>query len=1067
MKKNILIILGCFFALSSLQLYAQGITITGKVLDSFNEGLPGASVSIKGSQKGVVTGLGGQYTISVPNSKSVLVFSFIGYQSKEEIVGNRRTITVQLTDNSGLLDEVVVIGFGSQKKINATAAVKTVDNSVLESRPISNAVVGLQGVIAGLNITNDNGGGLGQSMNINIRGAGSIGDGSNSSPLVLIDGMEGDLSTINPNDIETISVLKDAASASIYGSRAPFGVILVTTKSGVKGKLTVNYKGNLRISQPIGLPEMVDSYTYALMTNDSWLNVGKSGPITQLKKIKQYQNGELPYGIDKLANKNAWAGVNMHYGNTDWYDVYLKKHATSQEHNLTLNGGGEKVNYYFSANYLGQNGLFNFTDETYQRLGFKGKVNVVFNKYVNMTWNTSLINTENNKPVALDPLFFHNLGLMSPLTPVYLPNGDYCPDTKITQLSKGGRNISKTQQLSNQLTLKVSPMKGWNINIDLNNRLQNPRGIRQFNKITYTLPDGSQEYMGVLAGIAEKVTVNGNGSFTIQPSPGQSVYEKTLGYGNYLGSNLYTDYEKTLGKHYFKVLIGMQTESSYVETNRMATNDILLDERPYISPTAGTILVSEKKSKWTSMGFFGRIDYSFADRYMIETTFRYDGASRFPKDKRWASFPTFSLGWNIAQENFWKLLADVGLEYLKVRGSYGSLGNQNTSSAYPYYQQMNTANGTMVLGGTQASILPVYAPFTSNLTWETVENHGAGFEWGFFKNRFTGSFDWYQRTTKNMLGPSIPLPAVYGASAPKTNTAEMRTRGWEFEIGWRDRIGKNFSYSIYATLSDYQSVVTKYASSDMKIDGWYPGKKFGDLWGFETVGIAKSDDEMANYLKKHSQSSISTYWGGGDIMYRDLDNNGTIDKGSSTVDNHGDLKVIGNSTPRYAYSFTLDAKYKFMDLRVYFQGVGKRDLFFQGSETFFGVTAPYKRSMYASHLDYFRYAGSELGANYENPYFGRLRTDGANSQVCDRFLQSGAYLRLKNLQIGFSLPNNTSLKNYIKNARIYFSGENLLTFTKLRSFDPEAVGDPMGTAYGPGKTYPMYRVWSAGLELTF
>lgn len=1069
MKKSINIILGCLFALYSLQGYAQGITVTGRVIDEYNEGLPGASVSIKGVKKAVATNLEGKFTISVPDAKSVLVFSFIGYQTKEEVVGNRRTMEVKLKDNSGLLDEVVVVAFGSQKKINATGAVKTVDSSVLESRPISNAVQGMQGVIAGLNITNDNGGALGQSMEINIRGVGSIGDGSNSSPLVLIDGLEGDLSTVNPNDIESFSVLKDAASASIYGSRAPFGVILVTTKSGKREeKVFVNYKGNLRISQPISVPEMVDSYTYALMVNDSWINVGANQIYSNgfLDKILKFQRGEIKDGITKHPTLNQWVGADQHFANTNWYDLFLKKHTTSQEHNFTVSGGGTKFNYYFSANYLGQTGLFNFTDETFSRLNFNGKIGVKFNKYVEMSWNSRMINTEKNAPVALNDLFYHNLGKNSALTPLYLPNGDYWSGSMIPALLDGGRNISKTQQFTNQLNLTVTPVKDWNIRVELNSRIQDPRGTRQFEKVTTTLPNGDKQYIPVLSGIAEAVRPNDNGTFTIQPGAGQSIYEKTMGHANYFGTNVMTDYIKNIADHHFKILVGMQTESSYTETNRLATNDILLDDRPFISSTASTILVSEKKSEWTAMGFFGRLNYDYANRYLAEVSFRYDGASRFPSDKRWASFPSFSLGWNIGQEKFWEPLSRVGFEYLKVKGSYGTLGNQNTASAYPYYQQMKSTNGTIVLGGTQASILPVYAPFTSNLTWETVENYGVGLEWGFFKNRFTGGFDWYQRSTKDMLGPSVSLPAVFGANAPRTNTSELRTRGWELEIGWRDRVNKNFSYAIIATLSNYETEVTKYESSDRKLNGWYPGKKFGDLWGFEAIGIAKSDKEMAEHLSKHTQS-FGTKWGGGDMMYRDLDNNGSVDKGSETVENHGDLKVIGNSTPKYAYSFTLQANYKFIDVRAFFQGIGKRDLFFAGSQTFFGVTAPYQRSVFTSHLDYFRYAGHPLGANMENPYFARLRTDGNNTQVCDRYMQNGAYLRLKNVQIGFNLPDNTPLKRVIKKARVYFSGENLFTITKLRLFDPEAVGDPINSAYGPGKTYPMYRVWSAGLELTF
>ncbi len=1067
MKNKILLIIGCFILLCSAKGFAQSINITGTVLDDFSEPLPGASVSVEGTPGGTITDLDGHFSIHVPNTKSVLVVSFMGYQTQKITVGNQKNIKIQMKDDAKLIDEVVIVGFGTQKKINATGSVKTIGNEVLESRPVGNAVQGLQGTIAGLNITNDAGGALGQEMNINIRGVGSIGEGSNSKPLILIDGMEGDLSTVNPNDIENISVLKDAAAAAIYGSRAPFGVILVTTKGGDKG-LMINYKGNVRLSQPISVPKMVDSYTYALMVNDAFINAGGSAQFgqSQLNKILQYQNGQLAHGIGPVEGQNDWMWGQRSWGNTDWYDVYLKKVSTSQEHNMTLSGGGDKVTYYFGANYLDQAGLFNYADERYQRLVLNGKVNVKFNKIISMNWTSRLVSTENGKPTALNDLFFHNLGRRSPLMPLYMPNGEYNKESMIGSIQDGGRIISKNQALSNQLAFLIKPLKDWNINLEVNNRLENPRGTRQFKKLYYSRPDGTQEPYAVLEGVANKFEVRDNGTFLIQPAAGENAYEKTLGHVNYLNTNFYSDYSKTYGRNYFKVLVGMQTERYSTETNRMASNDILLDDRPFISPTASNVLVSEKKGKWTSVGFFGRINYSFADRYLAEMNLRYDGASRFPTDKRWAVFPSFSLGWNIAEESFWKPMANIGFEYLKVRGSYGTLGNQNTSSFYQYYQQMNSVNGSLVLGGQQGSILPVYAPFTTNLTWEKIENAGVGVDFGFFNNRLSGTYEWYQRTTRDMLGPSVALSGIFGGKAPKTNTAEMRTRGWEFEITWRDRINKDFNYSITATLSDYQSEVTKYDSPDGNLDNWYSGKKFGDMWGYQVLGIAKSDQEMEEYLKKHSQAQIGTNWGGGDLMYKDLDNNGSVDGGSRTVDNHGDLSIIGNSTPRYAYSFTLAAQYKFIDFRAFFQGIGKRDLFFKDSATFFGFTSPWQRSLYTDHLDYFRYAGSELCANMDDPYYGRLRTDQNNIQVSDRFVQNGAYLRLKNLQIGFNLPSNTKLARYVKNARVYVSGENLFTISKLRIYDPEAVGSA-NNEYGAGKTYPMYRVWSVGLEMTF
>ncbi len=1072
-KKLLFLIICCVFSLLGSAAHAQ-ITVSGTVLDETDFGLPGASVQIKGSSVGMITDLDGKFTLSVPSSNSVLVVSYVGYETQEIKVGDKREFTIKLNNNTQVMDEVVIVGFGTQKKVNATGAVKTIDNAVLESRPLSNAVQGLQGAVAGLNITNDQGGALGQEMNINIRGVGSIGEGSVSKPLVLIDGMEGDLSSLNPNDIANISVLKDAAAASIYGSRAPFGVILVTTKNGERG-LTVNYTGNVRLSQPVSVPEMVDSYTYALMVNDAFVNAGGGAQFGrgQLDKILAYQRGEIPYGIEPQQNVDDWTFGQMSYANTDWYDVYLKDFTTSQEHNVSVSGGKEKVSYYFSANYLGQTGLFNFADEKYKRLTLNGKVNVKFNDYVQFNWSTRLVTTDNEKPSAMDELFFHNLGRRYPLYPITMPNGEYNKDSLIPAIKDGGRQSQNNKLLYNQANLIIEPIKDWKIHAEINSRIESPTSARHFAKLQYTLPSGATAYFPVLEGVQDKTQIRENGTFLRQPAAGTSYYERSSGSVDYFQTNFYTDYEKKFNEvHYFKALLGAQTEYYRNETIRVGSDDVLLDDKPFISAVSDNIMVSERKGEWANLGFFGRVNYSYDDRYMAEVNLRYDGASRFPSDQRWALFPSFSLGWNIAREKFFSPLYDAGLQYLKLRGSWGKLGNQNTSSFYQFYQRMEATPGAVILGGSQASVLPMYNPYSSTLTWEKIENAGAGIDWAFFNNRLSGAFDWYQRTTKDMIGPARALSSIYGASAPKTNNAELRTRGWEVEVSWRDRIGKDFSYGISASLSDYESIVTKYYSPDGKLEGqggaeaYYQGKKLGDIWGYQVIGIAKSDKEMFDHLAHTSQTALGNNWGGGDLMYRDINGDHKVDNGSNTITDHGDLTVIGNATPRFAYSFTLEAAYKWIDFRAFFQGIGKRQVFFNNSATFFGFAGPWQRSLYTDHLDYFRFAGSELGANMDDPYYGRLRTDQNNIKVSDRFLQDASYLRLKNLQIGFSLPQNTKLAKYIKKARLYVSGENLFTFTKLRIYDPEALGSSTN-AYGPGKTYPMYRVWSVGLEMTF
>ena len=1063
MKRSYILLALCF---CTLPILAQ-IKIGGHVLDEQGEPVPFANIVLRDTGSGVPVGtatdMDGKFTLEVPRKGMTVDVSFVGYQDYSFVVEKEMlAMTIHLKPASSVLDETIIVGFATQKKINATGAVKTIGSEALESRPISNAVQGLQGVVAGFNITNDNGGALGEAMAINIRGVGSIGEGSNSAPLILIDGMEGDLSTLNPNDIESVSVLKDGASAAIYGSRAPFGVVLVTTKSGRQG-FSVNYRNNTRMQQPVSVPDMVDAYTYALMMNEAYANSGGNPPFgsVQLGRIKDYMDGKLEYGTMAYENQNEWMKNQASFGNTDWYDHYVKDLTTSQEHNLSVSGARKAVDYYFSANYMGQTGLFNYANERLDRLAANGKVGFKITPWMKLNWNTRYVHQDNEKPSALNALFYHNLGRRAPNATLLLPNGDYTTDSMMEAILHGGREANNKRQLYNQATLQLTPVKGLKVTAEVSNRYEANPYSKDFNPISHRLPDGTPVYLQVLEGVSSKHSINANGTFAINPAAGETYREHATNKVNYWSTNVYANYDLSLGeKHNFTFLLGEQSEYYHYRTDRLATTDADLG-----ADAEASTLQSWREGEWASLGFFGRVNYNYMLRYLIEVNLRADGASRFPTDQRWGVFPAVSVGWNIAEERFWKPLRTYGFDYLKLRASVATLGNQNTTSFYPYYQQMNTLLGSLVTNGSQATVLPMYAPFSTSLTWERIENLGAGIDWGFFNNRFTGSFDLYQRTTKGMVGPANALSAVYGASAPKTNNASLRTRGWELELGWRDRIGKDFSYSVSGMLSDYRTVVTEYESPDNKIGGWYKGKEFGEIWGFETVGIAKSDAEMYAYLAEHSQSSIGTKWGGGDMMYRDIDDDGSVDRGSETLGDHGDLKVIGNSTPRYAYSFTIDAQWRWLDVRAFFQGIGKRDFFFTNSATFFGIAAEWQRSLYAEHLDYFRYAGSKLGANYENPYYARLRIDQNNIQVSDHYLQDASYLRFKNLQIGVNLPAERNRLKWIERGRLYVSVENLFTWTRLRIYDPEAVGNFEN--WGPGKTYPQYRTYSIGLDVTF
>lgn len=1080
MRSRLIIFVICLFVLNGIG-YAQSIKVTGQVIDEQNIEMPGVSVALKGaSGVGTITDLDGNFTLMVTGTKPVLEISFIGYKKQDVAVTKGKPMRIVLHEDAQQLDEVVIVGFGSQKKENLTGAVKSVDTKVLSSRPITSVVDGLQGAVAGLNITNDMGGAPGQKMQFNIRGVGledidKDGSGSAATPLVLIDGMEGDLSTINPNDVESISVLKDAAAASIYGSRAPYGVVLVTLKKGERG-FSMSYSGNVRISQPINTPHTVDSYRYALAVNDAFSNSGGSSQINNLNLIQAYMNGtslpdveNLNWGIksqepDKDGNL-YWIGDQQCWANTDWYDVHLKKSTYSQEHNLSMSGGSDKFNYFISGRYLNQNGLFRYSDDKYETFSLNGNFTMKINKYITAYWTTRMVLDQNSKPSIMNDLFFHNLGRIYPLVPLTLPNGEFHSSSLINALQNGGDQIANGKSFSNQGKVVIEPIKDWKIYADFSSRIESPNDTRQFKKIYYTQPDGRVQAAGVMKDVAVKHEVKENGSFTVQPASGESYYEVGNGHVNYWNFSVRTDYEKKWNDHYLKVLVGTQSEYYSTSTSRVGCSVVVSDDHPWIVNDP-TNLTSESKSEWATLGVFSRINYSYANRYLVEVDFRGDGASRFPSDKRWGFFPSFSAGWNMAEEPFFSNLRNWGWDMFKIRGSYGTLGNQNTNSNYPYFQKMYTQPMSDYVFGESAGVkLSAPAPFTTNISWETVQHINLGLDLAMFAGRLNFTGELYERKTKNLVGPALPVPAVYGANVPKTNNAELRTRGWELEVRWADRINKDLSYEISGTLSDFKSVITKYDSPDKKLSGYYSGKVLGDIWGLKVLGIAQSDKEMDEYRAIHDQDKLgNSTWGGGDFMYANLDDDPAISKGAETVDSHGDLSVIGNSTPRFSYGFRGSVTYKSFDLSCFFQGVGKRDIFIDSS-TFFGITAPYQRTIYEEHMDYFRYADHPLGAN-KDAYYARIRTDRNNTQCNDRYLQDASYLRLKNVTIGYTLPQISRLKGLIKKLRIYASGENLLTFTNLLIFDPEAFGSD-AQAYGGGKTYPMYRTFSIGLNVMF
>lgn len=1065
------------FLLTGINVWSQDRNLTGTVFDAqTNEPLTGVSIAVKGTTTGTVTDIDGAFGINAEPG-SVIVVSYIGYSGQEIVITNQRNLRILLDEDTQLLEEVVVVGFATQKKVNLTGSVGIATAKDIESRPVTNATQALQGLVPGLQIST-NTGEMDKDMSINIRGKGTVGEGSSGNPLILIDGMEGDINTINPQDIENISVLKDAAASSIYGSRAPFGVILVTTKKGSSGKARINYNNSFRVSSPINMPEMMDSYTFANYFNAAAINSGWSAVFTNetMQRMLDFQaaGGTNTGGL--LTDGNTWgqpAGdpFTTAYANTDWYDEIYRDNNFSQEHNMSINGGSEEITYYASLGYLDQNGLLRHGEDGLKRYNVSAKMNAEITSWLDFSYSMRFVRTDNWRPTRFGGGLYEKIGRQTwPNLPVYDENGYYHnsgAETPAMQLALGGKREVQSDRMAHQGAFVLEPIKNWFTHVEFNYST-NTRNVRETSTPLY-----NHDVKGNI--VDEKKT--------------SSLYQDNRK-ENYLNLNIYSDYSFSLNDaHHFKAMAGFQAEEMKQSFFTAKAYGLLLEDLPELNLTnsldgAGNQRIPEVsgyRNEWATAGFFGRINYDYKGKYLAEVNMRYDGTSRFRRGNRWELYPSFSLGWNMAREDFWQPIESV-VNTLKIRGSYGELGNQNTTGWYPTYRVMELKSadnaGTWLQGGVFPNTARIGDLISTVLTWETVRSWNIGLDVGMLKNRLTGSFDLYTRYTDNMVGPAPQLPNVLGITAPKTNNCDLKTVGWELELAWNDRLKNGLGYGVKFLLSDAQTTIESYpGNATHSIDTYYAGGKLGDIWGYETIGIAKTQEEMNAHLEKVGGQPFGSEWNAGDIMYADQDGVAGITEGAKTLEDHGDLKVIGNTTPRYHFGFDLSADWKGFDLRAFFQGVMKRDIW-NRTNMFWGViNNQWWSAGLKEHGDYFRAEAtglnSEIAAN-TNAYYPRpLFSSDKNQRTQTRYLQDASYIRLKNLQFGYTLPSSLTKKISVDRCRIFVSGENLWTGTSLsKLFDPETVdgGNTDNNANvairNGGNAYPLSRTWSFGISVT-
>lgn len=1040
-------VLMLLFLFGSINLFAQNLTVSGIITDDTGFEVIGATVIVEGdASHGVVSDLDGKYTLTNVPSNASLQISYVGMKTQIIPVNGRTEINVVLHADTELLDEIVVVGFGTQKKVNLTGSVATVSSKDIAARPINSVTEALQGMVPGMNVfAGNNGGQLNSTQKFNIRGQGTIGTGSSVSPLVLIDGMAGDMSVLNPQDIESISVLKDASASSIYGSRAAGGVILITTKRGKEGKTVVNYNNSFRITSPLNMPKMANSYNFALYFNDAGHEMRYNEE--KLKALKQVVEGTYS-GPTMFANTNkgiweVWDDTTLFpIGNTDWMKEQFGT-GFAQEHNVSVSGGTEKFQYYFSGNYLGQRGMLRHADDKRNRYELSGSITTQLAKWFKLGYTSRFNRVDYSQPTAMDGLFYHNMFRYWANIPLTDPNGHYTQPSNVDNLQRGGRTKNQTDQNTHQLTAIIEPVKNWLINVEMNYRTTNYLQHREWLTVElYDINNNPYPFFNQTSSIREYVSKD-----------------------DYFNPNIYTSYEHSFGDHWLKGMVGFQSELLKTRNFSAQQNGVIANI-PTLNTTSEKPVVGGVFNEWSTAGFFGRLNYDYKGRYLAEANLRYDGSSRFLREKRWNWFPSFSLGWNIAREEFFEPIHDK-INTLKFRFSYGRLGNQNTDNWYPFFPTMGYSvnAGNWLINGQKPTISSQPALVSALLTWEKTQTWNVGFDVGALNNRLTGTLDYFERKTYDMVGPAPELPDVLGTAVPRVNNLDMTSRGWELSVTWRDQI-KDFNYGATLNLSDNRVRIDKYPNDAKDIgQTYYVGAYLGDIWGYETIGIAKTDQEMAEHLAKVNQNSLGSNWGAGDIMYRDLNGDGFVNRGENTVDNPGDRRIIGNSTPRYSFGLNTNASWKGFDLKVYFQGVLKRD-FWMGGNVFWGASGGlWQASCFEPHLDYFRAdsnhpLGQNLDAYYPQPDW---RT-GKNQNQQTRYLQNAAYCRLKNVTLGYTLPQDFSRNFYVQSLRLFFSAENLFTITKFTKMaDPEMV-DAGGWA--TGKMYPLSRTMSFGVSVT-
>lgn len=1014
-------------------------TINGIVKD--DKGLPmaGVTVSVKGTTKLTSTNQDGEFSLDVNSDSDLLVFTFQGFQTRE-IPANAAS-SVSLMPSEDVLEEVVVVGFGTQKKKDLTGSITQVNADQINNRPVANLGQALKGLIPNLNVSVNNGS-PNASTNLNVRGTTSLEYNkdedryvsSNGSPLILVDGIQMDFNNLNPEDIESVTTLKDASASAIYGSRAAFGVVLITTKSGKSGRSNVDYTNSFQWSMASAIPDIMNAYDLqdAYIKGLALQGGRTAGPdeVLKLEKIKEYMDNPSttsPYYLDSKGNP-VWVA------NQNPYEDALATSSPLQKHNLSFSGGNDKVNYYTSLGYQKQNGIYKLNTDKLHRYNMVANIGVKINDWFKIDTRNNYSYKRYTEPynpsgkggwwiaMAQEPARNVNMPLF---TPEDSPVGRMYTDNILSFMDYGSSNLNNNENMTIMVNPTITPLQGWNIKADLAYKTVNS----QNKSIIPTL---------------NRIEPGGWKPANSHTSPSR-IYDFRSRSNQYT-INIYTDYSKSFDSgHNISGVLGYNQEW-YNYNSLWAQKTDIAEGVDFIKGASGRLTGDDDFLDWAVRGIFYRLSYDYKGKYLLQSNGRYDGSSRFEKSGRFKFFPSFSAGWVVSEEEFAKDWNSV-VSFLKLRGSYGSIGNQDVG----YYDYIPVLIQEQDLpyefDGVRPSFILAPELVDANYTWETATTLNFGADINLFKN-FEINFDWFRRNTVDILTDGASYPSVIGAEAPVSNSGEIQSQGWELIAKYKNETSGGLGYDVALTLGDYKSKVITYKGNDnYLLSKLYSGFTIGDIWGYETYGLFQNQAEIDAVNPAESQKNLDKLWFPGDVRYTDLNGDGVITNGTNTLDNPGDRHIIGNSTPRYSYGLNGNLRYKDFDFNIFLQGVGKRDVWINNN-LYWGAGAIGTYNIYNDS-----WTPENTGAKFPGYYPAEK-----NKQVQTRFLQNGAYLRIKNISLGYTVPNQWAEAIKFKRIKVNVSAFNLLEFKKVpKQFDPELLS----------LNYPIMKSYAFGIQATF